>query len=98
MPGFAPAGEALLFWQKDPKPLMPHPASLNKLNANFWRADQLAALRQGPPIDGNVHSWARMAGIRKRLGGSKELWCAQTVLAKILNSVLWITWTQCGFI
>ena len=24
-PGFAPAGEALLFWQKDPKPMTPHP-------------------------------------------------------------------------
>ena len=24
LPGFAPAGEALLFWQKDPKPLTPH--------------------------------------------------------------------------
>ena len=26
LPGFAPAGEALLFWQKDLKPLTPHPA------------------------------------------------------------------------
>jgi hypothetical protein len=27
LPGFAPAGEVLLFRQKDPKPLMPYPAS-----------------------------------------------------------------------
>jgi len=27
LPGFAPAGEALLFWQKSPKPLTPRLAS-----------------------------------------------------------------------
>ena len=38
MPGFVPAAEALLFRQKDPKPLTPHPASLNRTDADFGRA------------------------------------------------------------
>jgi len=61
MPGFAPANEILLFRQKDPKPLMPHPATLNKAAArhgvrpnslrshkgrNFLRAPTVEAGRQ----------------------------------------------------
>ena len=41
----SPYDEAFLFRQKDPKPLMPDPASLDELEANSWRADQLAWLK-----------------------------------------------------
>ena len=58
MPGFGPAAEVLFFREKDPKPLMPHPASLDELDANSWRAGQLAWLKQGPPFHQSVHSWA----------------------------------------
>jgi hypothetical protein len=51
LPGFAPADEALLFRQKDPKPMTPHPATLNGTDASLGRAGQLAALKQGLPID-----------------------------------------------
>ena len=40
LPGFAPAGEALLFWQKDPKPVTPLLASLG--------ADGRQSLEDGP--------------------------------------------------
>ena len=43
--------------------VMPHPASLNELDANPWRACQLALLKQGPPIHKSVHSEGRTAGI-----------------------------------
>jgi hypothetical protein len=45
LPGFAPAGEALLFRQKDPKPLTPRLASLERMDASLRRADQLAPLK-----------------------------------------------------
>ena len=48
MPVFGPASEALLFWQNDPKPLMPNPTSLDGTDAITERAAQLAALNQGP--------------------------------------------------
>jgi hypothetical protein len=54
LPGFAPAGESLLFRQKAPKPVTPRLASLKRTDASLWRADQLAALRQGPPADESV--------------------------------------------
>jgi hypothetical protein len=64
LPGFAPAGEALLFRQKDPKPLTPHLASLKRMDANFRRADQLASLKQGPPADTSVPPLGQTAGVR----------------------------------
>jgi len=63
LPGFAPAGEALLFWQKDPKPVTPRLASLALADANLWRADQLAALKQGPPADKSVLPLGQTAGV-----------------------------------
>jgi hypothetical protein len=71
MPGFAPAGEVLLFRQKDPKPLTPSLASLGRKAANFRRADQLAelvlslveGLKQGPPTYQSVLSMGQPAGV-----------------------------------
>ena len=71
MPGFVPAAEILLFRQKDPKPLTPHSASLEKANAGHGRADQLAGLRQGPPVHENVRLWGRMAGVGQRRGATQ---------------------------
>lgn len=55
MQGFAPADGLLLFWQKEPKPVTPHPVSSDMVDASHGRAVQLAALRQGPPVDKSVH-------------------------------------------
>ena len=63
LPGFAPAGEALLFRQKAPKPLTPRLASLKRRDARLRRADQLAPLKQGPPADESVPPEAQTAGI-----------------------------------
>ena len=70
-PGFAPAGEALLFRQKDPKPLTPRLASLERTDARFRRADQLAepvlsfveGLKQGPPDEESVPPLGQTAGV-----------------------------------
>jgi len=59
LPGFGPAAEALLFRQKDPKPLTPRLKSLKRKNANLWRAAQLAPLKQGPLINKCVLPWPR---------------------------------------
>jgi hypothetical protein len=76
MPGFGPAAEILLFRQKDPitvalfethhATVTPRPASFNGTDANFWRADQLAALKQGPPNNKSVHPAGRAAGVEKK--------------------------------
>src|SRR5688572_6852931 len=50
LPGFAPAGEALLFRQKVPKPFPPKSAISNRADASKGGAAQLARLRQGPPF------------------------------------------------
>jgi len=63
LPGFGPAAEALLFWQKDPKPLTPRPASFHEMNARQGRASQLAALKQGSPDYQSVHPEGRAAGV-----------------------------------
>ena len=63
LPGFAPAGEALLFRQKDPKPLTPRLASLERTNANFRRAGQLAGLTQGPPAEESVPPLGQTEGV-----------------------------------
>ena len=63
MPGFGPAAEALLFWQKDPKPLTPRPASLHETDARYRRADQLASLTQGPPAHESVNPEGLAAGV-----------------------------------
>ena len=63
MPGFGPAAELLLFRQKDPKPLTPRPVTLEWSDANHRRAGQLAALKQGPPIDEGVPPRRRAAGV-----------------------------------
>ena len=70
-PGFAPAGEALLFRQKAPKPLTPRPASWERTDASLRRADQLAepvlsfveGLKQGPPADESVRPLGQTAGV-----------------------------------
>lgn len=70
LPGFAPAGEALLFRQKVPKPCAPHLASLERTDVNLKRADQLAepvlslvdGVKQGPPTKESVPSLGRTAG------------------------------------
>jgi hypothetical protein len=54
LPGFAPAGEALLLRQKAPKPVTPRLVSLKRKDAGLRRADQLAPLTQGPPADESV--------------------------------------------
>ena len=71
LPGFAPAGEALLFRQKAPKPLTPRLALLKRRDARLRRADQLAepalspveGLKQGPPADESVPPVGQTAGI-----------------------------------
>ena len=72
MPGFSAAAEALLFRQKDPKPLTPSPASLDWADAGMGRTRQLTesvlslveGLKQGapmlegrPPIGSNSKLW-----------------------------------------
>ncbi len=63
LPGFAPAGEALLFRQKAPKLLTPRLALLEGTDANLRRADQLAPLTQGPPVDESVPPLGQTAGV-----------------------------------
>jgi len=71
LPGLAPAGEALFFWEKVPKPLTPRLASSKRRDASFRRADQLAesilsfveGLKQGPPADGSVPPLGHPAGV-----------------------------------
>ncbi|MDH3769981.1 MAG: hypothetical protein OET79_03205 [Nitrospirota bacterium] len=63
LPGFAPAGEALLFRQKSPKPLTPRLVSLERTDASLRRADQLAPLKQGPPTDESVPPLGQTAGV-----------------------------------
>ena len=63
LPGFASAGELLFFREKDPKPLTPRLASLERTYANLQRADQLAPLTQGPPADMSVPPLGQTAGV-----------------------------------
>jgi len=63
LPGFAPAGEALLFWQKAPKPLTPRLALLEGTDANLRRADQLAPLTHGPLVDESIPPLGQTAGV-----------------------------------
>jgi hypothetical protein len=63
LPGFAPAGEALLFRKKGPKPLTPRLVSLERMDASLRRADQLAPLKQGPPTDESVPPLGQKAGV-----------------------------------
>ena len=69
LPGFAPAGEALLFRQKAPKPVTPRLALLEGTDASLRRADQLAPLKQGPPPDKSVPPVGQTAGV-----GPWDLW------------------------
>jgi hypothetical protein len=62
LPGLGPAAEALLFRQKDPKPLTPCSAE-SEGTAARGRADQLAALRQGPQEQKSVRPRGRPAGV-----------------------------------
>ena len=63
LPGFAPAGEALLFRQKGPKPLTPRLASWERTDASLRRADQLAPLKHGPPGHESVPPLGQTAGV-----------------------------------
>jgi len=63
LPGFAPAGEALLFRQKAPKPMTPRLALLEGTDAKLKRADQLAPLKQGPQTDESVPPLGQTAGV-----------------------------------
>jgi hypothetical protein len=63
VPGFGPAAEVLLFRQKAPKPLTPHPFLSNWTAAKPGKAGQLARLRQGPPLEEGVQPWKRAAGV-----------------------------------
>ncbi|MEO6203649.1 MAG: hypothetical protein ABIP82_10610 [Nitrospirales bacterium] len=63
LPGFAPADEALLFWQKGPKPLTPRLALGERPDASFKRADQLAPLKQGPPTEESIPPLGQTAGV-----------------------------------
>jgi hypothetical protein len=71
LPGFAPAGEALLFRQKAPKPLTPRLVLLDRTDASLRRAGQLAepvlslveGLKQGPPADESVPPLDQTAGV-----------------------------------
>jgi len=71
LPGFAPAGEALLFRQKAPKPLTHRLASFERTDAILRRADQLAepglslaeGLKQGPPAVESVPPLGQTEGV-----------------------------------
>jgi len=63
VPGFAPAGEDLLFRQKVPKPLTPRLVSAERKAARHKRAAQLARLKQGPPIDESDLPLGQTAGV-----------------------------------
>jgi len=67
MPGFGPADEVLFFREKDPKPLTPKLAISDRADVKLWRADQLAELRQGLPVDEGVRPRGQSAGVG--LGG-----------------------------
>ena len=73
MPGFGPAAEPLLFRQKWPKPLSPRQATLDEANESYRKADQLAALRQGPLVDQGVRLRSQAAGV----GHREELRCSK---------------------
>ena len=60
---FAPAGEALWFWEKRPKPVTPRLALGGRTDANLKRAVQLAGLKQGPPSEESVPSLGQPAGV-----------------------------------
>jgi hypothetical protein len=62
LPGLGPAAEALLFWQKDPKPFPPRSAQFHRADANNGEAAQLAGLKQGPPLDLSVSPIGRPEG------------------------------------
>ena len=55
MPSLSSAVEALMFRQKDPKPLTPRVALLEKVDTICVWAGQLAVLRQGPLIHVSIH-------------------------------------------
>ncbi len=56
-------GQALLFRQKDPKPLTPRLASWERTDATLRRAGQLAPLTQGLPTDERVPPLGQTAGV-----------------------------------
>jgi hypothetical protein len=60
--GFAPAVEALLFRQKDPKPFPPRSTTFNRADVGNGGTAQLAGLRQGPPLGLSVSPVSRPAG------------------------------------
>ena len=71
MPGFAPAGEALFFREKAPKPVTPRLATFEWADANLRKAGQLAepvlslgeGLKQGPPPHESVPPLGQTAGV-----------------------------------
>ena len=77
-----PKGATFVVEQKDPTTVAlfethhtlvtPHPASSDKTNAGHGRADQLAALAQGPPVHESVHPRGRKAGVGERRGGHAD--------------------------
>ncbi len=56
------AQDRLFFREKDPKPFPPRSATLNRADAGPRRADQLAGLRQGPPVVLSVSPVGRPVG------------------------------------
>ena len=90
MPGFGPAAEAILFRQKDPKPLTPRLARSDGNDADLGRADQLAALKQGPPENKSVRPEGRPAGVRQRQVGQldrKALEIIDTEIKDLLDTL-----------
>ena len=58
--GFAwrvPKGATVVVEAKDPKPVTPRPATSDGADASLRRADQLALLKQGPPVVSSVPPW-----------------------------------------
>ncbi len=72
--GFGPAAgipstwlrTGLFFREKDPKPFPPMSATFNRADASPRRADQLAGLRQGPPVDLRVSPVGRPKVVNRR--------------------------------
>ena len=64
MPGFVPAAEPLYVPTKVAKTIDAHPGLIRVGGRKLYvRADQLAALRQGPPVIESVRPWDRTAGV-----------------------------------
>jgi len=66
MPGFGPAAEALLFRQKDPKPLTPSSAKSNRADAgDGGEPTRYAQTRPANNLEASTHGAEQQASVRE---------------------------------